>query len=528
MPDAVGALSTRLHRLAGGIAADGDRATRAAQVTIARRWSGLAAIEARAALADQHRLVGVASAAVGDAAAALVPVGTAASAALTAIESARRVAVDLGVELDVASDGTVFVLRARPDAGDPGLAEAGVRALRQALATVRARIDAADRACARRLDEIADLAHGLVAFPVRPAVTLWPALFTPPFAPEPGLLAAAPALGALARPPTAGWIRASPLGAAVLTPGREAADLSAPPLVRQVAGRAALFDAATGPRPSAGATAASLLRPAADGAPRRVLEWDPAGGHLAEVAGNLATAERVIVLVPGTNTSLGHWSSIAADVTHLYDAVRARAGADRVAVIGWYGADEPPNLAAAVLQSYAKRAAPRLADFVRGLGLHPGVRLTLVGHSYGGTVAGLAVHEGLRPAALVGVAAPGFGPRVDSATDLGGVPTFVLTHPADPITDVQPLQRLLIGFLSGPLGARAVDRLTGAAGLGHLGIDPIRLPGAIRLSTGDDRARRPLVATDVAMHSDYFDPGSLPLRQIASVADGVPAVPYRR
>jgi hypothetical protein len=520
-----------LSRIAASLESDAVGAFATGRSLLAAHWDGLAAIEAGEVLREQCQLVALASEAIGDAVVALGPVVAALRASQAAVAAAERAAEALGVSLETDAGAVVVSAGVAPGAADPGLAAAGIGAIRDALAAVRHEVDAADIACAGRLNALVAVAQSMVVFPIRPAAVTGMDAFTAPVAPEPGLLGSGPLLSALARAPVVPAVAATAPGQAVLAPTLVAADLAEPALARELAGRISLFVSLAGGAAKTAVAAGTLLVPAADGAPRRVLEWDPAHGHLAEVAGDLATADRVIVFVPGTSTSLSGWAEIAGAITQLYDALRADASDDRVAVIGWYGAAAPPNLAAAALQSYAKDAAPALATFVRGLELAPAARVTLVGHSYGAVVAGLAVHEGLRPQALVGVGAPGFGPHVDDVGDLGGVPTFVLTHPGDPISDVPLIQRTfttLLGAPLGPLGEYAADRLSGAAGIGHLGVDPTRLPGATRLSTGDDHAHHPLVATNAALHDDYFEPGSPSLLQIARVASGEPPVPYDR
>lgn len=529
-PYALDAARAGLARIADGLASDAAGAFSAGRSLIAARWGGLAGIEAGATLSEQCRLVSLAGEALEDAVVALGPLVSALRATTSAVAAAEQAADALGVDLDADAGAVVVSTGVVPGAVDPGLAEAGIAAIRDALAAARQQLDAADAACAGRLDALVRIAQSMVVFPVRPAPGTGMDAFTIPAAAEPGLLDTAPLLAAFARPPIPATTELTPAGRAVLRPAEVAADLTEPALVRELAGRISLLGSVAGAATEIAVTAGTLLVPDADGAPRRMLEWDPAHGHLAEVAGDLASATRVIVFVPGTSTSLGGWASIAEAITQLYDALRADTGTDRVAVIGWYGAAAPPNLAAAALQSYAKKAAPQLSAFVRGLALTPGTRVTLVGHSYGATVAGLAVHEGLRPDALIGVGAPGFGPRVDDVGDLGNVSTYVLTHPGDPINDVPLVQRgltTLLGAPLGPLAEYAVDRLAGAEGIGHLGVDRTRLPGATRLSTGDD-AHRPIIATDTALHDDYFDPGSASLLQIARVANGERPEPYAR
>jgi predicted esterase len=306
-----------------------------------------------------------------------------------------------------------------------------------------------------------------------------------------------------------GWTDIDPGDAAVLgalRPVAIAEDLTAPVAARLVA--APLV----------------LAREGVDTAGR---SWLLAGdGRVAEVWGDVSHASHVLLLVPGTGTSESDWAPTQSHGDATWNALREATDGD-AAVVAWLGAPEPPSVEEAALQHWAKSAAPALTFFVDGLPLAPGARLTLVGHSYGAVVAGLAVHEGgLRPAALVGVAPAGFGPQVHDTGDLGGVPTYVVEDARDPIRDVPVVQRDLVAAadLAVPFAGLVVDRLSGALGIGHLGDDPVCLPGAVELASNDDDPDAPALSFDGSIHSSYFDPGSDTVRQIAAVAAGTAVV----
>lgn len=387
---------------------------------------------------------------------------TDAADALTALALAlRRVA-----DLEAAADRVLL-------AGAPAATAERLRA------DARTEAEAADRSCANRL-------RGLPWAPVSdPEATV--------------------AGRVLAR----GWagLDASDAGVlGALDPGGVAADLTAPLAARLVAAPVVL---------------------AREGVHTAGRAWLLAGGgRVAEVWGDLEQARHVVVLVPGTGTSERHWDEAAAHGAHIWTALEAATGGDG-AVVEWLGAPEPPNVAQAALQHWAKDGAPALTAFVRGLPLASGARLTLVGHSYGAVTAGLAVHDGgLRPAALLGVAPAGFGPTVDDVGDLGRVPTYVLEDARDPIRDVQVAQRGVVDLadLAVPFAGVALDRVTGALGIGHLGVDPVCLPGAVQVASADDDPDAPVLSWDLPIHSSYFDRGSVDLRQIAAVAAGTAVV----
>lgn len=474
-------------------------------------WTGWQGPAATAAGTDRGLLIAAlaaVAASLGDAAAALAVLADAVAEATGLLAAAEAVSADTGVAVVGAT------LAVGPAALDPVAAVYGLRAARRLLADADALVLAADGRCATRLAELAGCARPVRELPVRlPALAALGHLAAPAD-PERQAL---DSLRQGGRCPRAGDL-ALALGAwaprqVAAAGGRQAA----PPAARLLAGRLAM--AADGPTDPA---LTALLGPRPDGSPRRFLAYERHGA-IAEVIGDVATARDVVVYVPGTSTSLRQWAYTEADLDALAATTREWSGGASVAVVAWLGSPEPPDIPHAVLQSYAKAAAPRLRDFVAGLGLAAGARLTVVGHSYGGTVAGLAVRDGLRPDALVAVATPGLGPKVHRAADLHSPDTVVyaLTDPRDPILDVDLAQRGIRRLL-GPVG----DRLAGAAGIGHLGDDPTCLPGVQRLSTGDDLVAPPWLSMAGAVHTGYFVPGRLSLDQLAAVAAGRLPVPY--
>ena len=385
----------------------------------------------------------------------------AADALVTLAASLRRV-----VDLEMAADRVLL-------AGATGATAARLRE------DARAEAAQADRMCAARL-------RGLPWAPV--------------FDPEAALAAEVDVRG---------WAQIDPADAAVLgalRPAAIAGDVSAPVAARLVAAPLVL---------------------SRDGVQTTGRSWLLAGdGRVAEVWGDVTTAAHVLLLVPGTTTSEQNWSQTEKHGDATWQALQDATGGD-AAVIAWLGAPEPPSTYAAALQHWAKTAAPALTAFVHALPLASGARVTLVGHSYGAVVAGLAVHDGgLRPSALVGVAPAGFGPQVRDTDDLGGIPTYVLEDARDPIRDVQVVQRdvLAAADLAVPFSGMVVDRVSGALGIGHLGVDPVCLPGSVELASADDDPDAPELSFSGSIHSSYFDPGSATVRQIAAVAAGTAVV----
>ena len=155
---------------------------------------------------------------------------------------------------------------------------------------------------------------------------------------------------------------------------------------------------------------------------RQFLAFDPRGnGRVVEVFGDLGAADRIAVLVPGVSTTANNFDTGLDDVRDrapavqaraLYDATRAAAPGQRVAVIAWLGYDAPQGVGrSAAREELARSGATSLDGFTEDLAvLRPSARVTLIGHSYGSVVAGLAA-AGLPPQVkdLVVVGSPGMG-----------------------------------------------------------------------------------------------------------------------
>ena len=152
---------------------------------------------------------------------------------------------------------------------------------------------------------------------------------------------------------------------------------------------------------------------------RHFLTFDPAGdGRGAEVLGDLATASRVAVLVPGVDTVLADFDRGLGGVARRAPGVQARSlhaqlrkRSTDVAVIAWLGYDPPEGLGpAAATEGRARAGAAQLTTFVRDvLRQRPGVTVTLIGHSYGALVVGLAARNLPEVADVVTLGAPGIG-----------------------------------------------------------------------------------------------------------------------
>ncbi|MBW0106578.1 alpha/beta hydrolase [Pseudonocardia sp. KRD291] len=257
--------------------------------------------------------------------------------------------------------------------------------------------------------------------------------------------------------------------------------------------------------------------------PALLLGFDTDGpGHAIVAAGDPDTAENVVTYVPGTTARLG---TVEADLRRADTTVAAARAADPRAVtaaVTWLGYDAPPDVLRAAAGGYAQRAAEPLARFQDGLRVThrgPPAHRTLIGHSYGSTVAGYAARlDGPVAEDLVLVASPGAGTRRGVA-DLNMDPAHVWATTAgnDPIDD---LTRTDTWRTSAPL----VDRET----LRH-GLNPVDPSFGARVFPSDPgtvapRPDDPSTAADesapIASHSQYWDQGSRSLEALGRIAVG--------
>ncbi|WP_204073848.1 alpha/beta hydrolase [Planotetraspora phitsanulokensis] len=230
---------------------------------------------------------------------------------------------------------------------------------------------------------------------------------------------------------------------------------------------------------------AAMLRVMADPA-RRFLSFDGRdGGRAVEVFGDLAHAERIAVLVPGSDTNLDKYGLLRGGAMRLQQELGGRS-----TVIGWLGYETPSTVSAEVLTTgRAEPAAPDLSAFVRELAVaKPAARISLLCHSYGSVVCGRAA-SGLDVADIVLVGSAGIG--VD---DVGALRTRATVwagrSSGDWVGDV-PHTRLRLPFTTIGLGADPVSPSFGA---------------------------RVFVAGDGG-HSDYLRPG-VALTNIARIVSG--------
>jgi hypothetical protein len=223
------------------------------------------------------------------------------------------------------------------------------------------------------------------------------------------------------------------------------------------------------------------------------IDFNPAGqGLAAEVIGNLATARRVAVLVPGSDTSLATFDSRGTASPGGAAAALAREVRDldpgaNLAIIAWLGYATPATLSPAVMTSGdAGQGADALRAFVGDL-VRQGRQVALICHSYGSVVCGLAApHLPVTDIAVVG------SPGMDASSAAALHTTarvWAGRGTGDWIRDVPHVQFLGLGFGADPMspGFGARTFATGSGG-----------------------------------HSGYFKPGGVALRNLAYIALGDP------
>ncbi len=223
------------------------------------------------------------------------------------------------------------------------------------------------------------------------------------------------------------------------------------------------------------------------------LDFNPAGQGLAvEVFGNLATATRVAILVPGSDTSLATFDSRGTaspegGAAALAAQARKMDPRARLAVIAWLGYATPSTLSPAVMTSGdAGQGADALRPFVQDL-VSYGHQVALICHSYGSVVCGLAApHLAVTDIAVAG------SPGMD-ASSVRALRTTARVWAGrgtgDWIRHVPHIHFLGLGFGQDPMAPAFGARIFACAG----------------------------------GHSGYFRPGSIALRNLAYIALGDPA-----
>lgn len=253
---------------------------------------------------------------------------------------------------------------------------------------------------------------------------------------------------------------------------------------------------------------------AADPANRHLLLLDVDGGaepHAAVAVGDVDTADHVAVYTPGLATTVadslpGATNDLAAlrenSLAQLDRATPPGQPTPTVATVAWLGYDFPefdtlasPDQSVA-LDTSAQAGGHDLARFLDGItATRPDndPHLTALGHSYGSTTTGFALHE---------------AHGVDDAVVFGS-PGITTDNPAE--LNVPP----------GHLGLiEARDDVV--ADLGAFGSDPNHLPGITNLSAEAATAPDGTPLAEVTGHEHYLAPGSTSQYNLGATVAGLP------
>ncbi|MBT2469584.1 hypothetical protein J7E97_17310 [Streptomyces sp. ISL-66] len=238
---------------------------------------------------------------------------------------------------------------------------------------------------------------------------------------------------------------------------------------------------------------AEKLRVMGAGGGARFLAFDGRGkGRAIEVFGDLGTADRVTVLVPGSDTTLDTYQRFRAGAVALQERLQTEHG--RSAVVAWLGYDTPGTVSTTVLTAdradeAAAELGPLLSDMERLTA--PDARLSLLCHSYGSVVCA-RTGTGPKVTDMVLFGSPGTG--YDSVAGLATRARVWAGRGADDWIDGVPHIRL------------------GGVGFGTDPVDPAF--GAQPFAAGSGG------------HSDYLKPGTESLESLASIVlDVSPAGP---
>lgn len=229
---------------------------------------------------------------------------------------------------------------------------------------------------------------------------------------------------------------------------------------------------------------------------RQFLEIDPQGdGRAVEVVGNLATAKRIAVVVPGAGNTITNFDSIkgpGGGAAAVNEEAHQLGAGDSLAVIGWLGYD-PPSVDSihVTTEGHADVGAKALRTFLIQLRAVTNAPTTLLCHSYGSVVCGTAAKE--LPSSVTDIVvfgSPGMG--VGSVSDLGtSARVWAGRGGSDGIADVPHVRMKLLGVDLG------------------FGDDPMDPAFGAKIFDGGSGG-----------HSDYLRFGSIARKNIALVALG--------
>lgn len=249
-------------------------------------------------------------------------------------------------------------------------------------------------------------------------------------------------------------------------------------------------------------------------------------GKAAISFGDPDKADSVVTSVPGTGSTLEGIGGDASRAATLWDQANFSAPSHtKTASIIWLGY-EAPQLDGGILLADTSVASPNLAQAGAGTlagfldGLHAThqaagtPRFTVLGHSYGSVVTGIAAQtrKGTFADQLILVGSP--GTMAAQASDLGVKQVWVGESPQDPIAD---LGHLPISGGRNPISGILNPWLPNGAG--PFGTDPSNIAfGANRFVV--DPTPAGITGYDIAAHSGYWARRSASLRNMGFIING--------
>lgn len=248
----------------------------------------------------------------------------------------------------------------------------------------------------------------------------------------------------------------------------------------------------------------TLDRENQDGVNRQLLCYDASNADVraAVAQGDVDTAQHIGVLVPGM------YSNVADNLDYYDDvAMRIRQGAEKhsngqsVATVTYMNYRAPQSIPEVTQSSYADEGAKGLSGFLNGLDASRehgagDAHITPIGHSYGSTTLGKALTQ----------------------VNDGVVDDFVMA--GSPGAGVQDVSEMHVPKGHAYVGAAPYmwDVVQGAGPDSSFGKNPDTMPGFKHITGFTGRATNPL--PPIAMHSSYFNEGSKPLDDMASIVAG--------
>ncbi|WP_311478003.1 alpha/beta hydrolase [uncultured Gulosibacter sp.] len=212
------------------------------------------------------------------------------------------------------------------------------------------------------------------------------------------------------------------------------------------------------------------------------------GVRAAIATGDIDSAKYVATLVPGMNTTVrDSLPGMVSDMTRLRNITSIEQGIDSsdIAMVSWIGYDAPQNPVEVASTGRATDGAGNLNRFVEGVhasrayGEHGDPRMTVFGHSYGSTTAGMGMRD-----VNVGV--------VDDLVMFGS--------PGSGVQDAREYN------VAGQAYVSAVDSHDWVQGMGpdgSFGKNPTKVDGIEHLS-GDDGIRNHRSLDPFSRHSTYL------------------------